>query len=88
MSRIDELEMLASSMIGDGQEPNVFFVTYKGDVVLVTTDGEVAHRMWQEMPRGVETSLEDRLYGVIASTEPDSDEPGAPLVSYDDWKRR
>jgi hypothetical protein len=83
MQRIELLEGLASQVIGDGQKPNLYFVTVEGNVVLVSRDFDIAYDHWRYLPRNVETALEDRLIGVICSTEPVED--GAKqLVTYDD----
>lgn len=74
--RIEALEALASEMVGDGQEPNWFFVTLQGDVVGVTQDFESAYSQWDRLSRQsprVECALEDRLTGVLASVEPIDD---------------
>jgi hypothetical protein len=78
-----ELETLASSIIGDGKLPNVYFVTVAGKVRYIATNFDEARELWRKLPRNIETALEDRLFGVIASTEPRDDED-TRLVTYDD----
>lgn len=85
--RTDALELLASDLIGDGESPNVFFVTLDGNVQLITTDGPVAYRFWKNLPRNVESSLEDRQTGCICTVEPLEDEDNSPLVVRDDAPR-
>lgn len=85
--KINELEALASNLIGDGQSPNLYFVTDQGVVVTVTRSLEVAHAEWKELARRlprVECALEDRKTGVLASVEPESNEEGAKLRVFDD----
>lgn len=80
MKRIESLEKLASETIGDGannrQEPNLYFVTQEGNVVLVTTSFATASREFDSLARLVnqECALEDRLCGVLASVQHDIDE--------------
>lgn len=83
--KIEALENLARDMVGDGKTPNVFFVSKQPQgLVLVTRDEEAAYNYWQSLPRNVETSLEDRSFGVIASTEP-REEGSTQLVTHDDY---
>jgi len=84
--KINELEALASNLIGDGQSPNLYFVTDRGVVVTVTRSFEVAREEWKQLSRRsprLECALEDRKVGVLASVEPESDEEGAPLRVFD-----
>ena len=76
--RIEPMEAIAREMVGDGQIPNVFFVSEFSNVdgpglVMVTRDFNAAYTFWQSLPRTCETSLEDRLVGVLCSTEPIED---------------
>ena len=68
---IKQLNALASEMVGDGKSPNLFFVTVKGNVVLTATDFAQAYGYWKSLARGypkrIETMLEDRKVGIIAS---------------------
>jgi hypothetical protein len=90
MSRIAQLEKLASEMIGDGKSPNVYFVTVSGNVIAITINLSTAHQIWESVSnqRSHETTLEDRQTGVIASVEPESDRPGARLVMIDEYGYR
>jgi predicted glutamine amidotransferase len=81
--RIKELNKLATEMVGDGQSPNLFFVSINGNILMVTTDFPAAHALWSRLPRDVETMLEDRQNGVLASTEP-VDDGSKVLRTYDD----
>jgi len=84
--RIALVEGLASQLVGDGQEPNVYFVSVKGECELITIHGDVAYDYWLHLPRNVETSLEDRLTGTLADTAPaDDDDPR--LITQDDYKQ-
>jgi hypothetical protein len=77
MAKIPELEKLARDMIGDGKSPNLYFVTLKGAVVSVDTDVNRALAAWRALAYAEplrECALEDRLYGVLASVTPRSDE--------------
>ena len=71
--RIQALEELPRNMVGDGGTPNLYFVTVKGNVLLISQDFEIAYRAWREFsfPAKMETGLEDRQVGVLASVEPD-----------------
>jgi len=74
-------------MVGDGRRPNIFFVTDEGNVVMVTLDFDAAYAHWRKLagraPR-IESALEDRRWGTVASVEPESDDPGARLIIIDD----
>lgn len=87
--KIDVLETMARDMVGDGKSPNLFFVTDQGVVTLVARNGDDAYTAWSRLatrsPR-VECALEDRQTGVLASIEPETDEPNARLVRLDDYK--
>lgn len=86
-TEIEPLQSLPRTMVGDGGQPNVFFVTDQGVTVTITTDFEVAYEHWKKLaarrPR-VESALEDRLTGCLASVEPVDDEPNARLCVIDD----
>ena len=86
MARIEQLEKLASSMVGDGKSPNIFFVGLRGNIIMVTTEFEDAYKKWQSISnqRKDQTALEDRKNGVLASVEPEDDTPGARLIRIDD----
>jgi hypothetical protein len=80
--RVEALERLASELVGDGELPNLYFVSDHEGIILISQDFDIAHEAWQELPYDKESSLEDRLSGVICSTSPrdDSDE----LETWDD----
>jgi hypothetical protein len=78
-----QLDKLASELVADGKTPNLFFVTVKADCLLATRDFDLAYAYWRQLPRDVETMLEDRLIGVICSTEP-VEEHSTKLITYDD----
>lgn len=87
MSKIPQLEELASEMIGDGGSPDVFFVSLKGNIVLITIEFEEAYQKWRESRWGrlgchQESTLESRQYGVICFVEPEED--SQKLVVHDD----
>lgn len=84
--RIEKLEKFISESVGDGKAPNLFFVSVEGVNVLISRDFDVAYHEWLQlaMPKNKETALEDRQTGVIASVEPESDDPGARLIKIDD----
>lgn len=68
--KIKALERYASEKIGDGKSPNLYFVSEQGmGVVLITRFFDVAYDYWNKLSRVKETSLEDRKFGVICSTE-------------------
>lgn len=68
--KIKALEQYASEKIGDGKSPNLYFVSEgKLGVVLITRFFDVAYKYWFGLSRVKETSLEDRKFGVICSTE-------------------
>lgn len=83
--RFKPFEDMARDMVGDGKTPDLFFVSVAGNIVTVSLDFQSAYEEWRVRSRGnrVETSLEDRLYGTIASVEPEDD--GSPkLIRHDD----
>ena len=84
--RIEPLEAVARKMVGDDGSPNVFFVSLDGNIIMIALDFHAAYMKWKEISnqRTTETALEDRQTGVLASIEPESDEPGAKLIRYDD----
>lgn len=83
---VQELQALPVDMVGDGKTPDVFFVSQQGIIVLITTEYELAHSYWAAISRNrdVETALENRTFGVIASVGPEDDEDDAKLVLTDD----
>lgn len=85
--KIEQLNALASEMIGDNGDPNVFFVTLAADVVLITVDFQEAYDKWFALSRrtGIESALEDRKTGVICSMQRD-EEINGHMVRIDDSK--
>jgi hypothetical protein len=82
--KIKQLNELASTMVGDGDSPDVFFVTDKnGDVAMITVDFERAYSFWNDLPKTEQSTLENRKWGVICSTEP-RNENDSRLVTMDD----
>ena len=82
MQRIKELEQVATALVGDGKSPNLFFVTHKGACIHISRSGDSAYRVWQDLPRNTESTLEDRKVGTLCSTEPDE---RGKLRTYDDY---
>ncbi len=80
--RIEALEAIARDVIGDGKRPNMFFVSVKGNIQMITTEYAQAINYWRSLPRNMETCLEDRLTGVIADTSPIEDN-SPTLRTYD-----
>lgn len=83
----ERLNDLARDFVGDGNVPDVFFVTDRGDVVTVTYDATVAYDHWRSLASRrplIESALESRKVGVVASVEPISDLKGAPLAIFDE----
>lgn len=67
-----ELNILQSRLVGDSQQPNLFFVKVGSDTQLVTMDFNQAYQFWKGLSRTQKTkepSLADRIYGVICSVE-------------------
>lgn len=85
--KIPSLQILDSQMIGDGQMPNLFFVSEQGVIVTVTCDFSTAYSAWNKLatqtPR-IECALEDRVNGTIADVGPSEDEPTGKLFRRDD----
>lgn len=84
-TKLPELNALASKIVGDGKQPDWFFVTDGGNVVTVTTDPKLAYGHWQALAQrrpAQECALENRTVGVLASVEP-RDENDARLVITD-----
>ena len=88
MARIERLEALARDMVGDGETPDLFFVTDRGNVVCIETSAPKAYRRWKALAARRplrECCLENRTYGTICSVEPQSDEDSAPLEICDGY---
>jgi len=69
--RIRQFEDFARSIVGDGKAPNIFFVGIGGNVVLMTSDFDLAYDAWRSaasFARGTNISvvLEDRQNGTLA----------------------
>jgi hypothetical protein len=75
----------ASEMVGDGQSPNVFFVTIGNNTFLMSSNFNEAYTVWLSLPIDLDTTLEDRQYGVICSNETGEDYKG--FRKYDDSVR-
>jgi hypothetical protein len=86
MHKIKQFEDMARSLVGDGKKPNLYFVSIKGVIVTITRDFETAYNQWRNISQGTtqETALEDRQTGTLASVEPETDQPNAPLTTIDD----
>lgn len=82
--RLEVFEEMARSTVGDGKRPDIFFVGVGGNIVTITLDFETAYEEWIRRARGakIETTLEDRLFGVIASVET-ADEGSTQFVRID-----
>lgn len=84
----ERLNDLASVFVGDGKDLNAYFVTDKGDVMMVTYDGDAAHAYWRQLAARLplrESALEDRLTGVLASVEP-RDDNDPTLIVTDEYR--
>lgn len=71
MTQIDVQKLLNElpvNLVGDGQMPNMFFVSVKGNVVLATTDAHAAYGYWEQLNPNQDSALEDRLNGVVCSS--------------------
>jgi len=81
LRKIPALEALASEMVGDGQTPNVFFVTVEGRVSLVTRSVRLAYETWSRLHvLHRESAIEDRINGTIADV---TYEAGRRIVTDD-----
>lgn len=88
-TKIKPLQALATDMVGDGKNPNLFFVTEQGITVTVTRDFEMAYRQWETLAHTypqIESALEDRKWGVITSVEPREQGVGR-LIRIDDSRQ-
>jgi hypothetical protein len=82
---IKQMQEMARDMVGDGKEPNVFFISQEGVICTVTTHAMIAYDHWKALPRHKESAFEDRLYGVICTTE--SQEGTNRLIVHDEFNR-
>ena len=75
--KFPQLNKLASEMIGDGKTPNLFFVSYEGNIITVSISFHYAYEHWKTLAnmKDKECSLEDRKHGTIASIEQSEDNP-------------
>lgn len=86
--KIEAMEELARTMVGDGKKPNLYFVTRGGTVVNVSRYKRQSYNMWRNLAEqfpNEESALEDRQTGVIASREPE-EEGSTRLVTADDYR--
>lgn len=89
MKKIKELEELAMKLIGDGKNPNLFFVSENGNIILVTTDGDIAYAAWSKASLGSEeAALEDRKNGTISSKQIDEAGDDWVLDDYEQFIKR
>lgn len=82
---IKALQALATMFVGDGCSPNLYFVIDQGIVVAITRRYDEALVAWRRLADRfplVESALEDRKSGEIASVRPD-EERGGKLVRWD-----
>ena len=82
--KLEALETLARERVGDGQSPDLFFVTDQGTVVTVTRDYQIASTAWTRLAMAgrwqTECALENRTFGVLASVEPAEDDSDRMVV--------
>lgn len=81
--KVEQFEQMARDMVGDGKSPNLYFVSEEGVITTVTRDFEAAYLCWSGLGRKIETCLEDRKNGVLATTTP-IEEGSEQLRTYDD----
>lgn len=82
----NDLNIMASNMVGDDGNPNRYFVSLGNNVVGVHTSFRSSYEHWKRVSSKnpeKETALEDRRFGVIASMEPDEERSGM-LIRIDD----
>lgn len=86
-----ELDELAVNLVGDGNSPNLFFISRNNEdgqtatVITVTHDYNVAYSAWKMLATRCPSlcpTLEDREHGTIASI--DRDEETGRLVEHND----
>jgi len=89
--KVEALNKLASEMVGDNGRTNVFFVTYEGNVVMITMLFEAAYTLWSNLKNAhKDCTLEDRKTSVIAEAglrpqfNPKTDNFDGPI----DWEVR
>lgn len=85
--KIKALEELARNMVGDGESPNLFFVSDCGAIITITRDFQVAYSEWKKLafrsPR-LPCMLEDRKTGVICDVDKDEYSKDGRLILRDD----
>ena len=81
--KITLMEELATAIVGDGKNPNIYFVSKGSEIMCITTSYKLARKCWEDLPRNVATAMEDRKYGVIASNDPDEDASGRRVLNDD-----
>lgn len=62
------LNDIAADMIGDGKEPNLFFIAIKGETVMITNDVNAAYNYWEEESNDAAVPLYDRTSGLLVET--------------------
>ena len=68
--KVKAMERYATERVGDGKTPNLYFVSEEGmGVVLISRFFDTAYSFWRTLSKLKQTSLEDRKFGVICSTE-------------------
>jgi hypothetical protein len=83
-----ELHELARRAFGAGgfdesKRTKLYFVSDAKGVFMATTSGPSAYQAWVTLPTSEERTLERSDFGVLACTEPESDEEGSRLRTYD-----
>ena len=64
--KIKQLEDLAISTVGDGKNPNLFFVSENGVITTVTRDFNIAYNKWMDNRYDcINSVIEDRKNGMI-----------------------
>jgi hypothetical protein len=65
-SKITKIEAMARNMVGDGKEPNIYFVSVGGTIVCVTTSREIADAAASSLGwNNKEVLIEDRKHGTV-----------------------
>jgi hypothetical protein len=88
--KIEAMENLAKEMVGDGKTPNLYFVSVfekenPRGLILISRDFEAAYHVWVNLSTRIESTLEDRLTGVVCSTEFDAEKNR--WINIDDSQR-
>lgn len=83
-SNFGSLDGMAAELVGDGKDPNLYFVTRGGKTLMVTIDKDAAYSFWKSITTSSnETQLEDRKNGSLAGQVKD-DEKGGKLSRWDE----